>query len=265
MAMIRALLISLFFAAAPPIAAAQTAAGADAQENLDLARRYVTIGGGEQTFTDAAYYGFKAALDGAGIHANDNQWLRIRDVVRREMAPAAAVFTNELVAFYASHNTRADFQAALDYYSSEPGQRYVAASIAAVLPVMLHLQSGGRAPLPEPPLAGDLEPARLDSARNLSAAIGTRFSPLEAAQMDLAGFGVDRFSDFLARSLASTLSVADLDAARVWVLSEAAERLEGSNPERNEAIQLATLHASAAANLNALREQVSAILREQPA
>ncbi|MFZ2030330.1 MAG: DUF2059 domain-containing protein [Vitreimonas sp.] len=263
--MFRKFLISLALIALLPsaTATAQAPPPAVTSANHDLARRYLLIGGGEETFLEGAYYGFRAVLEHAGIHASADKWRRIRDVLRREFASSSVIFTNELVAFYETHYSSDDFQSALAFYETEPGQHYVAASMAALLPLMVQLGAGG-APAPDPLPASAFDPARLAAARALSVILVARMTPLESEQMSRAGFDTARLADILARNLAGSLTTSELEAARVWAASAAAQRLEGASAERNEAFQLASLHASAAVNSSELREQVTGILREQP-
>lgn len=234
------------------------------QQSTDvLARQYVEIGGAEDLFVEGAAYGFRQAAEAGGIRFTENQWQRVQVAVRDAFRPAADVFVNEVVSFTATAS-REDLLAALDYYDTQSGQRYVAATIAYSFPLSVYLASQGRVPLQDAPPASTLEGARLAQARSVAALLISKMHASERAAVEMTTFGIEGLEDYVSRSLASDLELAELNATYAWLNSAASMRLEGPSAERTLLMQTASMHAMAVVDMPALVQVIQAIMREPP-
>jgi hypothetical protein len=258
-------LAGLFFLAAMGAAAtaiAQEAAVTSETSHESLARQYVQIGGAEDLFLVGAEYAFRQGLRAEGIEVTPEQWSRIRVLLQEHYTPAATAFIAELTSFYSAHNTSEDLRAAIAYYSTPEGGHYMGAAINASFPLATHFATQGRVPLIEPPAASALDAARLESGRELAAVLATRFHPSERAAIEMTTLGVDGVLDYWARSFASTLEIADMEAAVAWAQTPESQRLEGPSAERTLAIQTATMQAVASVDIQSLAADVVTIIVE---
>jgi hypothetical protein len=233
-------------------------------ELTQLVTRYLEIGGDATSFSETAAATVRGLAQAQGVHASDDQWQRVHDLVITGLAPAAHLFENELIAYYAAHNTSEDLLAAIDYYQSDAGAHYIKAAISAANALILHFVSNGVIPEPQAPDASTLDATRLQHARILCDLLAARITPLQVDQMNAAGYPVERFSDFMARHFANALSLDDIDAATAWVRTSAAQHLEGQSTDRAEAIQLATTHAMRTIDFTTISAQIHTILNEAP-
>lgn len=245
-----------------PGASAQVDAPSEAQHAL--ARRYISIGGAEETFLESAFYGFKLGVETNGVRANEDQWRRIRLIVREDLTDAAHTFMEEIVGYYAANSTAQDLTAAITFYETPNGVRYVAATMETIMPIIFHFSTNRAAPLPEPPDVAALDADRLEAAQGLARVMVERMTPLEALAMEQGGFGQDRFADHLSRNFAQKLSLAEIGAAAAWARSEPSQRIEGASLERSQALQMATMRAMANANFESITQSTIVILREEP-
>lgn len=79
--------------------------------------------------------------------------------------------------------------------------------------------------------------------------------------------GVDPadLTDWMARFVASQLDSEHVEAAALWAESPPSQRLEGVSAERAAAEELATLRATRAIDIEAIRAELAVILQESPA
>lgn len=263
----RALTLSLVFSTLlfGSVAAAQPVQTPPLEEEstASLARQYIMMGGSEDLFVEGAAYGFQQAAEAGGLRLTPNQWQRVQAVVREGFAPAAEVFIGELEAFIAS-SAREDLIAALNFYNTPAGQRYVMATTAYSFPLSTYLASQGRIPLQDAPRADQLNSRKLAASRAVAALLIANLHEAERAQIDLTAFGVAGVEDFVARSLANSLEVSDLEAVNAWLSSPPSRRLEGPSAERTLRIQTASMRAMAAVDMPSLVARIQAIMREPP-
>lgn len=260
------LFVSIAALAAPATAEEQAQAPAAAEATTeDLARQYISIGGAEDSFVGAAAYGFRAAAEAQGLRLTDTQWQRLQAAVRDAFRPAAEVYTHDLTAFYAAHGSREDLVDALAFYRTPAGNHYVAASLAAMLPVIIHLSSQGRVALEDAPSSASLDPDRLALSGQLAEVMMARLHSSERTALEMTPIGVDGMEDRLARSLASTLDASELTASLNWARSPASQRLEGPSAERTLAMQTAMMRARHAVDLTPITQAIEDIRRENEA
>ena len=261
-----ALILSLSTLFFPSVAAAQPTEqpALEQQTNEQLARQYLTIGGAEDLFVDGAIYGFRHGAEASGVRLTANQWQRVEVILREGFRPAADVLVADLQTYIAGSAQRDDLIAALSYYNTPGGQRYVQATIGYSFPLSAYLSSQGRIPLQDAPRERDLDAARLSQARSVATLLINNLHPAERAQIELTTFGLTGIEDFVARSLASSLDVEDLEAAQAWLRSPPSARLEGPSAERTLQMQTASMRAMAAVDMPSLLQRIQVIVREPP-
>jgi len=248
-----------------PLAAAQGPETAATSSLSQLAREYVTIGGAETMFLEGARYGFRETARANGATFTPTQRQRIDAIVDRHFAAAAEVYISHLTTFYSGHSTSEDLSAALAFYRSPAGQRYVGASIQWTFPLTVYLMTNGAAPL------GQIEeapsPERLTLARQLAERLIAQLHDSERVALEGAPIGLAGVTEYIARSFASELAEDDVRAAIAWTNTDVAARLEGPSAERTLALQTASMLAMRAVDLPALQQEVLEVMTndESPA
>lgn len=269
--MLKTAFVWFILAIMPPTAIAQDKPDAPAQSEasapatpptVEEVRAYLEVAGNDQTLTDMAFYGFQVAAEQSGVRASDDQWERVRALVRVNLLNAVNSYLDELTIYYARHSTSEELEAALAYYRSAAGQHYLRTAIGAMVPYLAHVQAHNRPPAG--PEEAFVDPARLAASRALWAVIMTRFTPAETAQMSQAGYALAQFNDYMVRTLAHELTVEELESARQWAASPASQRLEGADDARTRATTEAMRHAMRLIDVNTLRSQIQVILSERP-
>ncbi len=230
----------------------------------ELARQYIDVGGAEDLFVEGAAYGFRQGAEAGGVRFTASQWQRVQIIVREGFRPAGIIFIDELATYVATTASHEDLVAALSYYNTETGRRYVMATVAFSFPLSAYLGSQGRVPLQDAPPANQLDAARLNAAHTVSALLINNLHESERAQIDLTSFGIAGMEDFVARSLARDLQVSELEAARTWLSTPASLRLEGPSAERTLRMQTAGMRAMNSVDMPYLIAQIQAIMREPP-
>jgi len=263
------LLSALCFATATMFAATahpqeMRAAPAAQDEQRELARRFVSVGGSEAQFVQAAIRGFETSLPRHGVNLTDAQRTRLRPTLQVAFQEPARIYVDEMTAFFARTASAADLEAAVTYYESDAGRAYAGAVVDLVIAIALFSASGGATSLPEVPEESAFAATQVAAARRLAAAFLDRMSELEVEQLAASGIEAGGFTNWLARFVASRLSTADVEAAARWAESPESRRLEGPSAERAAAEQLASLRATRAIDLDAIRAELDAIRRENP-
>lgn len=249
-------------APAPALAQSPSAEAADAAQRQALARRFVSIGGSEDLFVRGAIIGIEATLQQQGVSLSERQRLLLTQTLETSFTAPATVFIDEMTNYFAANSSTADLEAALAYYESETGGRYVVAAIDLVMTLLNTALSGDFSALPA--TAQTLDPAHDALANRLGAAFLERLSAVEVEQMAVYGLDSGEFANWIGRFVAARLGAADLEAAVLWSESEASQRLERSNPLRAHAEQLAALRAMRAINTEELGQAIQKVLAETP-
>jgi len=259
-------LICLFGPAPASAEAAQTGpvavTASPSADHSDLARRFVTVAGGEEVFINAGIAGIEAALIAQGQRLSTAQRDRLHASLRDVFRASAQVYVAEMTTFYTTHARADDLQAALTYYESELGQEYVVVAVDFVLGLLRYALSEGRTPLPSVPENLDRRHEAL--AARMGAAFFARLTPLEREQLSAINLEGATFTDLMGRHIAGRLDVPALEAAIAWSETEASRRLETGTPERAAAEQLATLRAMRALDVPAIASVLQDILSETP-
>ena len=209
---------------------AQQPAEATAQdEHRRLAREYVEVGGAEDMFLEGVKYGFREAARAQGVQLTQAQWDRINTVLVTHHERAAEVFVNQLVGFYLAHSAVEDLNAALTYYRTAEGSRYVGAVLTLTFPLSAH--DDGRVPLAPIDVAG-ADARELERGRALADLFMAQMHESERISLDNLPIGRNGVRDYVANSFAVSLTEADMQAAIAWFSSEPSRRLEGPSAER---------------------------------
>lgn len=257
------LICSLLLASlAPAPALSQTPEAAENARLHSLARRFVSIGGSEDLFVRGAIIGIEATLQQQGVSLSERQRLQMKQMLESSFTAPAGVFIDEMTNYFAANATAADLEAALAYYESETGGRYVLAAIDLVMTLLNTALSGDFSTLPTPVEPRDAAHDAL--AQRLGAAFVQRLSDVEIEQMAIYGLDSGDFANWVGSFIAARLGPADLEAAVLWSESEPSQRLERSNPLRAHAEQLAALRAMRSIDSEALGAAILKVLSETP-
>lgn len=252
----------LLASVAPAQAQSQAPEAAVSAQQQALARRFVSIGGSEDLFVRGAVIGIEATLQQQGFNLSERQRLILKQTLETSFTAPAGIYLDEMTDYYAAHSSTADLEAALAYYESETGGRYVIAAIDLVMTILSFALSDDFGALPA--TAETLDPTHEALANRLGAAFLQRLSAVEIEQMALYGLDSGAFTAWVGRFMAACLSPADLEAAVLWSESEASQRLERSSPLRAHAEQLAALRAMRAMDTQALGAAIDKVLAETP-
>jgi hypothetical protein len=261
------LLTALCFASATVLAAtayAQQPAHAPAEEeHRRLAREYLEVGGAEDMFLEGVKYGFREAARAQGIEFTPAQRDRINTLLMAHHQRAAQVFVDHLVNYYVAHSTTEDLNAALAFYRRAEGSRYVGALLTLTFPLSTHLATGGRVPLAPIDVAG-AGADELERGSELADLFMAQMHEAERIGLDSLPIGRDGVRDFVARSFAVSLTVADMWAAIQWFSSEPSRRLEGPSAERTLNMQSAIALSSREVDADALQQDIARELANTP-
>ena len=243
--------------------AQQPAEAAAQDEHRRLAREYVEVGGAEDMFLEGVKYGFREAARAQGVQLTQAQWDRINTVLVTHHERAAEVFVNQLVSFYLAHSAVEDLNAALTYYRTAEGSRYVGAVLTLTFPLSAHLATGGRVPLAPIDVAG-ADARELERGRALADLFMAQPHESERIALDNLPIGRNGVRDYVANSFAVSLTEADMQAAIAWFSSEPSRRLEGPSAERTLNMQSAIALAGREVDAAALQRDIAREIANSP-
>lgn len=249
----------------PANAAAQDSAPAakpSTPPTVEMVRNYISIAGGDDLLVDALFYEAEAAASHSGSSITADQGERLMALLRVHLRNANQILLDDLTIYYGRHSSAEDLQAALAFYGTTGGQRYIHTYMSMMTRYVAYAQSGST--LPPIPDTETLDTARVEKARAIWTILVARLNTQQMLRAQRAGIDVARFGRFAVATLAQNLSLTELDAAYEWASSEAATHLEGGDPARTEAAAAAMRHAASAVDMNALRPLMLAILSEGP-